>query len=359
MWVWLGWRCRIVDTKSDSQGLNPLGYLQNWSRFQRPTNSIKSDTISPKISKLGVGVNQFLREREKLMASSTAANAENQEQFIESNPINSCLFDWLPRYILSRNDVPAALKLILMVMYGALRKDCKVTFRVATLAARTGLSEPTVKRAIKKGRKLGLFITIETGRALRFRLIDQSNKLIHEVDQNDPSLIIEQKKDLKETTTAPKPKPKQNPKPKSPPEPPAEIAVAQLNEYKKSIHPDIIAAGLSDETILQVCDGADYQKIIWASDKALKSHVKNKPGYFRRMMELKIIRSNPVKSPQIRLEKVPYPDFYSVPKEHTDKIECYNRNCGHTTCPTILINAEPSEACIKYCPFLNSRRTES
>ena len=284
------------------------------------------------------------------MARTAAIKTANQDQFIESNPIKSCLFDWLPRYILSRNDVPAALKLILMVMYGALRKDCKVTFRVATLAARTGLSEPTVKRAIKKGRELGLFITVETGRALRFRLIDQSNKLIHEVDQNDPSLIKEQKKDLKETTTA---TPPESPPKKSGNLPPKEPVAAKLENYKKSIHPDIIAAGLSDKDILKHCDGVGSEMIIKASDKAIKPHVKNKVGYFIGMMRLKIVEETMQRDSSINLERVQVPDFFETPTDKLKAIECYNRNCGHTTCTTILNGAKACSNCTKYCPFLN------
>lgn len=96
-----------------------------------------------------------------------------KDQFINSNPIGDITFDWIPRYLMKRKDIPATAKLILAVMHGSLAKDCKVTFRIATLAKRTGLSEPTVKRAIKKGRDLGLFVTIQTGRGLKFGLLKQ------------------------------------------------------------------------------------------------------------------------------------------------------------------------------------------
>lgn len=161
MWVWLGWRCRIVDTKSDSQGLNPLGYLQNWLRFQRPTNSIKSDTISPKISKLGVGVNQFLRESEKLMASSPAANKVHnletkRKSCIEGREFAPILWTFLLSDLFSNT---------MLILLSVLAKDSGYRDSIYTLKELGDIihkSPDTVKGIISDLRKMGM---IETKKA--------------------------------------------------------------------------------------------------------------------------------------------------------------------------------------------------
>lgn len=281
--------------------------------------------------------------------ATAAIKTANQEQFIESNPINSCLFDWLPRYILSRNDIPAALKLILMVMYGALRKDCKVTFRVATLARRTGLSEATVKRAIKKGRELGLFITVETGRALRFRLIDQSNKLIHEVDQNDPSLIKEQKKDLKETTTAPDHEPIQEPPPKIATQKGPGGPVVDLKKIKEIIDP-VIYNAIGSITMKKLCSGKGFETIKFASDRAMKLPLKGKTGLFINTLNDPPPMALSTIGQEVKIK-------HDMPMQQQQAIKCYNDNIQkiEKNCSAMINGHTPTGNCASYCPYANRR----
>lgn len=167
-----------------------------------------------------------------MYAAPAADVAAESYQFITSNPIKSCLFDWLPRQLLCRKDIPQALKLILMVLHGSLGKDCRLFYRIETLAERTGQSTATVKRAIAKGRELRLFVTMETGRGLKFRLIDQANKVSHQIDHIDPSPITDENKFSKERKNQPPPnRPiKQPPAPTDSQKEPNQPSVALFSE---------------------------------------------------------------------------------------------------------------------------------
>ena len=73
-----------------------------------------------------------------------------KDQFINSNPIGDITFDWIPRYLMKRKDIPATAKLVLAVLHGSLAKECKLVFKIDTISKRTGLSYDSTKRAIKK-----------------------------------------------------------------------------------------------------------------------------------------------------------------------------------------------------------------
>lgn len=282
----------------------------------------------------------------------------DSHKFIDSDNFLKDPHARLPRNIQRRIDISSNLKVLLGELYGRICITGELMFKTETLARYCGLSVDKTKRAISEGRKKDMFVTEPTGSGLSYKLIDQkyprlvdadSANMPYQVAQICPISYKEDNNSLKEKTTATQEPPSEKPDERLLKEP----AAAQLDEYKKSIHPDIIAAGLSDKDILKHCDGVDPEMIIKASDKAIKPHVKNKVGYFIGMMRLKIVEETMQRDSSIKLERVPVPDFFETPIDKLKAIECYNRNCGHTTCTTILNGAKACSNCTKYCPFLN------
>lgn len=286
-----------------------------------------------------------------IMESATALKNE----YIESNPIKNYRFDWIPRHITARKDIPPALKLILSVLHGALGSDCQLMFKERTLANKTGLSVSTVKRALKKGRELRLFATMETGRGIRF-------KLIYQVAQFELSLIKEQKKRTKEKIITPPPETPPDKPPKKPPAPDPEIGpggpVANVPEIRKLI-PPTISFRLNDKTIKSL-RGIDAKHIQYAAKQAMDSKYDNKAGLF-----IKLCREDLPMCDQInRLTPVPIPNDYpdmSDPEFHqkveifnkkTDIIVCYNQNTLDCGCGVMQGISKPGPSCQQFCPYV-------
>lgn len=293
------------------------------------------------------------------MASSPAANAENQDQFIESDSFLKDPHSRLPRYITRRKDLSSNLKVLLGELYGRYCISGNLTFKTSTLADLCGLTIDQTRRAISEGRKKEMFVTTPTGRALSYKLIDQKYpRLINSecgpnhnqsAQKSALSNNIDFNKGLKETTTVPKPKPKPNPKPKSPPASPAEIAVvAEINNIKKIIEPEISLNRNAIEKLI----GVDYDHIRYAKNEAMKPGTKNTNGLF-------IYLCNEEMSPMEKLKNGL--DTVAVPKNidgnsvEMRKITCYNRNVSNLTCTSILGTAPVTKECLQFCPFYVQR----
>lgn len=308
------------------------------------------------------------REKAKIKKMTTFAASNNNQSKVNPNAGQGrkLMMPWhISQFKISSN----AFRVISHII-SAYGDDGLIKFKRRTLAAYCQFSEQVLDRAIIEIKKAGLIRYQSTGRCLQFWLTDlcwpdankprsiepenhqqQRNRVI--TSNETPNIGIKRNiKKEKTTTPAIKPKPKPKPEPK-PEQPGKKIDAVNLENYKKSIHPDIIADGLNDETILKVCDGADCEKIIYASDKALRPDVKNKAGYFVRMMQLKVFKMQ--KKLDNGLETVAIPKDIDGNCPQMKKIICYNRNALNLTCTSILGTAPVNKECLKFCPFYVQR----